>query len=432
MGHHRDLPVADIHIAYAWAVDDTTERDALTLVTADIGKIVRVGAAAPYDFYILRDDTGPSWLQLGGSGGGGTAAADVSITPNGDIAATNVQAAIVEVRDDTDTKLATKADDSATTTALAARVQVAGQIGGTAASPDVRGVRETSGPTLLTLGAVADGEYLVRAGAAIVGGTPAGGGGITIRGIRISASGSYYEQAAPATGLLGDATSGFETMVIAIVDRPEGVGARRAVVSNTGLFFGEGVRFTLDSVRPNMSIAESGGAQNAIFVGAWARNNATKALVVINYGWTGTERFLMVNGQDFARTSQATFGPGTALPWRLLAEAADASNPGTGITIVGLAHKDVGGLTDAEREEAIRTFLTTGDLPDLSFTSRFSMQALSVGAAPATITDEIGAEVLTRVGTDINVVQEGFADLAVTQNPSRARSTARPRARRLL
>src|SRR3990167_9522832 len=38
-------------------------------------------------------------------------------------------------------------------------VQVAGQIGGSASSPDVRGVRETGGPTLLTMGAVADGQY---------------------------------------------------------------------------------------------------------------------------------------------------------------------------------------------------------------------------------------------------------------------------------
>ena len=55
-------------------------------------------------------------------------------------------------------------------------VQVAGQIGGTAASPDVRGIRTTTGPTLLTIGAVADGQYLQRSGAEIVGNTPPGGG----------------------------------------------------------------------------------------------------------------------------------------------------------------------------------------------------------------------------------------------------------------
>lgn len=50
-------------------------------------------------------------------------------------------------------------------------VQLAGQLGGTAASPDVRGLRETSGPTLLAFGAIADGQTLVRSGTAIVGST---------------------------------------------------------------------------------------------------------------------------------------------------------------------------------------------------------------------------------------------------------------------
>lgn len=36
---------------------------------------------------------------------------------------------------------------------------------------------ETSGPTDLAIGAIADGEYLRRVGATVVGGTPSGGGG---------------------------------------------------------------------------------------------------------------------------------------------------------------------------------------------------------------------------------------------------------------
>ena len=57
----------------------------------------------------------------------------------------------------------------------AALVALAGQLGGTAASPDVRGVRETGGPTLLTMGAVAEGQYLKRNGSTIDGGSPGGG-----------------------------------------------------------------------------------------------------------------------------------------------------------------------------------------------------------------------------------------------------------------
>ena len=39
----------------------------------------------------------------------------------------------------------------------------------------IRGLRETTGPTSLAMGAVADGEYLKRVGTTVVGGTPAGG-----------------------------------------------------------------------------------------------------------------------------------------------------------------------------------------------------------------------------------------------------------------
>jgi len=66
-------------------------------------------------------------------------------------------------------------------------VKLAGQLGGTAALPDVRGLRETSGPTLLTLGAVADGQYIKRSGATAVGGTPAGTGDQAIQRFRQAA-----------------------------------------------------------------------------------------------------------------------------------------------------------------------------------------------------------------------------------------------------
>lgn len=44
-----------------------------------------------------------------------------------------------------------------------------GQLGGTYPNPDVRGLRETAGPTNLTMGAVADGQTLKRVGSTIVG-----------------------------------------------------------------------------------------------------------------------------------------------------------------------------------------------------------------------------------------------------------------------
>lgn len=44
-----------------------------------------------------------------------------------------------------------------------------GQIGGTYKAPTIVGLRETGGPTLLTMGAVADGQKLARSGTTIIG-----------------------------------------------------------------------------------------------------------------------------------------------------------------------------------------------------------------------------------------------------------------------
>jgi hypothetical protein len=62
---------------------------------------------------------------------------------------------------------------------VATVARLVGQLGGTFAAPDVRGLRETGTPTLLTYGAVADGQFLQRVGATVVGGVPAGAGGFT-------------------------------------------------------------------------------------------------------------------------------------------------------------------------------------------------------------------------------------------------------------
>lgn len=61
------------------------------------------------------------------------------------------------------------ADFPAATTSARGIVKLAGQLGGTADLPDVRGIRETSGPTLLTIGSVPDGYLLKRSGSTVIG-----------------------------------------------------------------------------------------------------------------------------------------------------------------------------------------------------------------------------------------------------------------------
>jgi hypothetical protein len=85
------------------------------------------------------------------------------------------------------------------TTDLAARVQVGGQLGGTATSPTVLGLRETSGPTLLTAGAVADGQFLKRVGTTVVGASPTA----TVAG---------------GTATLAFGTTGSDTASVAVAD----------------------------------------------------------------------------------------------------------------------------------------------------------------------------------------------------------------------
>lgn len=86
-----------------------------------------------------------------------------------------------------------------------------------------RGLRETAGPTTLTMGAVADGEYLRRSGTTVVGGTPTGGGsnGVYIFQPGGTPSGNLYDNfgtlytaasadTAPITVLLDDSLATVE------------------------------------------------------------------------------------------------------------------------------------------------------------------------------------------------------------------------------
>lgn len=116
-----------------------------------------------------------------------------------------------------------------------------GDLGGSYPGPTVtqaRGLRE-SGGTTLTMGAVADGEYLRRSGTSIVGGTPAGGGGSGQLVVNLLADGAavaYTNMAAAASFFAGShryATkldlSGY-TQVRLIVNKQATAGAANAKV----------------------------------------------------------------------------------------------------------------------------------------------------------------------------------------------------------
>lgn len=57
-----------LHIIVKWEYSSTVLRDAASYTSNDIGGVARVGVAAPYAFYVLTNDTGPVWVEVGAGG----------------------------------------------------------------------------------------------------------------------------------------------------------------------------------------------------------------------------------------------------------------------------------------------------------------------------------------------------------------------------
>jgi len=96
---------------------------------------------------------------------------DLSFNPTGNISSTTIQSAIEELDSE---KLPTTTTVSSLGGDVAGSPRppngpASGQLGGTYPSPDVRGIRTTSGPTLLTIGAIADRQIPRRIGSSLVG-----------------------------------------------------------------------------------------------------------------------------------------------------------------------------------------------------------------------------------------------------------------------
>ena len=171
-GFHGEQTTADgLHILTRWEYTSSVARDAASYTAADEGGVARVGAAAPWDFYALTNASGPAWVQIGAGGGGGGQTDTVTGSSGIVNAGTNVDADLTPTYGTTAGTI-TEGDDARLSDARAPTGAAGGDLAGTYASPSVAAITETTGPTSLTIGAIADGETLRRSGAAVVGYAP--------------------------------------------------------------------------------------------------------------------------------------------------------------------------------------------------------------------------------------------------------------------
>lgn len=182
---HKNITTGDVHYIQNWSVADTTARDALSVVAADVGKVCQVTGTSTY--YILTDDSPMTWQSLGA--GSGTVTSVTSANADATVATTTTTPVITIVQ--------APALRSATTT-----VNVS-----SATAP-------TSGQVLTA-----------TSGTAATWQTPATGGGITLGTPVASTSGTSIDFTSIPAGtkridilLSGVSTNGTSTPIVQIGD----------------------------------------------------------------------------------------------------------------------------------------------------------------------------------------------------------------------
>lgn len=300
-------------------------------------------------------------------------ASEVDFAPDGDIAATTAQTAIVEVRDDAASALGSHAGS------------------GGAAHAD----------------AVDGGASGFMTGAQVT--KLAGLGGAAIRGLSGFSASNYYERAAGSA--LGGNGTGWEAMTIAILDVTAGLGATMHLAgcdgANAGWWVGA------ENFRPKFSMRSGAGGFNENFFGYWLRDMSTKLLFVTHISYDGATMRAYVNGELFWSQAITGMAAGTAA-FRLGLQGGAAANPATESTIAGFAFKDDGVLSAAQRMASIVDFLTSGGaIADGAWTSKYEISGEAVGAAPATLSDGIASIDLTLLGA-LSVIDDASLGLART------------------
>lgn len=132
------------------------------------------GLAYASDTEVVRVRTSTGWEDVGGGGGGTITEIDAGTG----IAVTAGTGPVVTVATDlaAGTGIAITGTHPQTIAANPAGITLAGDVTGAANANSVVAIHETGGPTALTIGAVANGLYLQRVGSTLVGTTPSAAG----------------------------------------------------------------------------------------------------------------------------------------------------------------------------------------------------------------------------------------------------------------
>ena len=223
-----------------------------------------------------------------------------------------------------------------------------------------------------------------------------------LRGLRGLSATNYYDITGD-TALKGNAT-GFEIIIAFIMDTSGPATAVDQYVISGGAQAVGGWRTGFAESNLLAQVTNGGGsAQGLNATGYWDLKG--KALVVMSTGFDGTDRFTRLGGKDLQRSAMTGF---TADPAGVrLGGQFDGVEPVVdGCTIIALGAKTDGVLTDAAWEAQMRALVTTGDFIDGTLTNRWSFKTLTLGAAPATISDAIGSNTFSRTGS-MTIVDEG-------------------------
>lgn len=234
---------------------------------------------------------------------------------------------------------------------------------------------------------------------------PEGPMGVLYHGLRGMDASNHYDIA--GSDLVGNDT-GWEILVAFILDTIPGITAGNQYLVSSGEVFVSGwhIGWTDAGLR---CYWHNGVGGLAGYSGTWG-GRAGKQLVVLGHSFDGTDRSLKNEGANLVTAAMAGFTPGASVR---IGSQPDGSNPVIdGVSLLALGAKTNGTLSTSEWEQQIRSFLTTGDFIDGNLTSRWSIRDVAVGAAPATLEDQIGANDFALTGA-MSVVIETFAGSAV-------------------